>query len=103
MADQIENALQDVVRKLTKTEMRAAGAGPFAVNLAAELVATSIQLPFGDQLGPLARRVRVVGVYLCTVTGQLDTCPCLGALFEGQTKAALEVVLRGALAEPPAL
>lgn len=103
LADHIENAPQNVVCELAKTEMKAAGAGPFAAELAAKLVATSIRLPFGDQLGLLARRIRVVGVYLCTGTGQLDTCPCLRALFEERTKAGLEVVLRGALAEPPAL
>jgi len=103
LADHIENVLQNLVCELTKTEMRAAGAGPFAADLAAELVASSTQLPFGDQLGLLAKRIRVVGVYLCMVTGHLDTCPCLRALFEERTKAGLEVVLRGALAEPPAL
>lgn len=103
LADHIENALKDVACELTKNEMRAAGAGPLATDLAAKLVATSIQLPFGDQLGLLAKKIRVVGVYLCTVTAELATCPCLRALSQEQTRADLEHVLHGALAEPPAL
>ena len=102
LADHIENALKGVVCELTKTEMRAAGAGPFAADLAAELVVTSVRLPFDAQLGLLAKKIRVVGVFLCAITAQLDTCPCLRVLSAERTKAYLEVVLRSALAEPPA-
>jgi hypothetical protein len=75
------------------------GIPPFIARVLGRLVANWLFAP--DDLDTTAERVRVLGVLLCVMNGDLDRCPCLAELGEAVAVDALEDKLREGLNVSP--
>ena len=49
--------------------------------------------PLSKPLADVAKRFRLIGVYLCAITDRLDSCRCLRSLAEPIMTDALAAVL----------
>ena len=74
---------------------RGLGASPLVQDFVAVIVAHATT-PASAPLAELARQIRFAGIFLCTVAGRLDTCPCLQSLVEPVTEDTLRTALLSA-------
>jgi hypothetical protein len=75
------------------------GIPPFIAKVLGRLVANWLFAP--NDLDTTAERVRVLGVLLCVMSGDLDDCPCLAELAEAIAVDELEDRLREGLDVSP--
>jgi len=87
--------IEDLVSATAAAGARGLGASPLVQDFVAVIVAHTTA-PASAPLAELARQIRFTGIFLCTVAGRLDTCPCLQSLVEPVTEDALKTALRSA-------
>jgi hypothetical protein len=58
-----------------------------------------IPIPGEEVLAITAHALRIIGIYLCTIAGDLDRCPCLADLMEAVGKEEMEETLTKGLGE----
>lgn len=86
--DELATRIESVLPDSAKALMHVLDVDPLVNDLVTVLI-TRTTTSMSEPLAELAKRLRLIGVYLCAATNRLSTCRCLRFLAEPLTEDAL--------------
>lgn len=77
-----------------------AGGGKLACKIAqqvAKCVMKKMMLPIQAKLELIAAGLRAIGIYICSIVGQIESCPCLRDWLKAKASGAIKETILGTL------
>ena len=94
------NVVPDAAGEFAAHVVEEAGGGKLACKIAqqvAKCVMKKIMLPIQAKLDLIAAGLRAIGIYICIVSGQIDSCPCLRDWLKAKAPEAIKETIVGTL------